>query len=182
MACLKSLTKYNKECKAVSGGVSKLWMISNSDLDLVSGSLQSYSVDATGSTIDEIALKTGKKFVAVGLIKNSVGVTENYAKTAETNSFEITTQLDLVISNISADSRKFVSDLIDAGEVSALIQLKSGKFIALGLDGYTEVSAIAGGTGKTGTELNGYTVTITGIENELIRLVDPLIVPTIIEA
>ncbi|WP_313235738.1 hypothetical protein [Sphingobacterium multivorum] len=180
--CLKSLTKYKKECKAVTGGVSKLWMISNSDLALVAGSLQSYSVDETGQVIDEIALVSGKKFVSVGLIKNSLGVTENYAKTAETNSFEITTQLDLVISNITAESRKFVSDLIEAGEISAIVQLKSGKFIAIGLDGFTEVSAVAGGSGKVGTELNGYTVTITGIENELIRLVDPLIIPTIVEA
>src|SRR5690606_3360648 len=158
MACLKTLTKYNKECKGVAGGVSKLWMVSYSDLATVADALTTYSVDPTGNMISTIALKSTKKFVPVGVIKNSVGVVENFAKTPETNSFEITTELNLVISSISADSRKFVTDLIDAGEVACIIQLRSGKFIALGLDGFTEVTAIAGGSGTAGADLNGYTV------------------------
>lgn len=180
--CLKSLTKYNKECKAVSGGVSKLWLIANSDLANVEGTLSTYSVDATGSTIDEIGLVATKKFVSVGIIKNSVGLVENWSKTVESNSFENATQLDLVISNTTADSRKFVSDLLEAGDISAIIQYKTKKFVAIGLDGFTEVTAVTGGSGKVGTELNGYTITISGIEQDLIRLVDPLIIPTITEA
>ncbi|MEJ5092653.1 hypothetical protein GEO21_21660 [Sphingobacterium faecium] len=180
MAC-KSLTKYSKDCKGVTGGVAKLWLISYSDLTNITGSLDKYTVDETGNLIDEIGVTT-KKFVSIGLIKNTVGVNENYTKTAETNSFEITTELSLVISNISIESRTFVSNLADAGEVSALVQLRSGKFIALGLNGYLEVSTVASGTGVAGADLNGYTITLTGMENDFIRLVDPVIVPTIIEA
>lgn len=180
--CLKSLTKYNKECKPVQAGVKKLWLIANSDLSNVTGSLSPYALDATGNLISEIGLVDTKKFVSVGIIKNSVGLVENWSKTVETNSFENPTQLDLVISNYSVDSRKFVNDLIEAGDISAIIQMKSDKFVAIGLDGFTEVTAIAGGTGKTGTELNGYTITIAGYEQGLIRLVDPTIIPTITEA
>lgn len=182
MSCLKTLTKYTKDCKGATAGVQKLWMISNSDLGTVVGKLQAYDVDATGQMIDEIALASGKKFVNVGLLKNTVGVVENFAKTQETNAYEITTELTLVVAGISTNSRKFVTDLIDAGEVSAIIQLKSGKFIALGLDGYTEVTAVAGGSGVAGADLNGYTITISGVETELLKLVDPAIIPTIVEA
>lgn len=182
MSCLKTLTKYTRDCKGTSGGVSKLFMISNSDLGVIAGTLSPYSVDATGNLIDEISVAAGKKFVPVGLLKNTVGLVENFAKTAETNAFEITTELTLVIGNISTESRTFVQNLIEAGEVSAIIQLRSGRFIAVGLDGYTEVSAIAGGTGTAGADLNGYTITISGVENELVRLVDPTIVPALVEA
>lgn len=179
MAC-KSLTKYSKDCKGVTGGVAKLWLISYSDLTNITGSLDKYTVDETGNLIDEIGVTTKIRINRID--KNTVGVNENYTKTAETNSFEITTELSLVISNISIESRTFVSNLADAGEVSALVQLRSGKFIALGLNGYLEVSTVASGTGVAGADLNGYTITLTGMENDFIRLVDPVIVPTIIEA
>lgn len=181
MSCLRSLTKYKRDCKGVTGGVQKLWMVSYSDLAKVSGSLLNYAVDSTGNMVNEIGLAVSKKFVEVGLLKNTVGVTENLTKTSETNAIEISTELTLVIANISVESRTFVTNLVEAGEVAAIIQLRSGKFIAIGLDGYTEVSAVAGGSGVAGADLNGYTITISGTENELMKLVDPLIITTIVE-
>lgn len=186
MAC-KSLTKYSKDCnKGVTAGVAKLWLITHSDLSNITGTLDKYLVDATGNLITEVGVTTNK-FVSIGIIKNTVGVIENFTKTAETNSFQIDTELNLVISNISIESRTFVSNLADAGEVVALVQLRqkdslgNHKFIILGLDGYLELSTVVGGTGVNGTDLSGYTITLTGMENEFIRLVDHLIVPTIIE-
>ncbi|WP_099369868.1 hypothetical protein [Sphingobacterium sp. 1.A.5] len=180
MACLKSLTSYSKGCKKVSGGVSKLWMIAYSDLQYLTGTVSNFKVDATGNMVSEIGLKTGKKFVEVGLIKNTFGVVENYASTPEANSFELTTEITLVVSDISIDSRTFVNNLLEASEVACIIQLRSGKYIAVGLSGYNEVSAIAGGTGVAGADLNGYTITISGLDNELIRLVDPTILTTVL--
>lgn len=182
MACLKSLTKYDKKCSKVKGGASHLWLVSHSDLKNITGSLLPYEVDETGNLITEISLAASKLFVSVGTINNTLGITEEYTSTLETNSYDITTTLNLTISGISVESRTFVTNLIEAGDVAALIRLRSGRFVAIGLDGYMSVSTISGSTGVLGGDLNGYTISLVSAEDTLMRLVDPVIVPTITEA
>jgi len=173
MAC-KSLISYSRECEsAISAGVGKLYLISYHDLDKVVGS--TYAVE--GGLISKINVAKAKNFVEVGLLRDTVGITETLAKTPTTGTQEITTQLTLVISNITLESRTFVDTLLNAGEVAAVIELKSGRFIAVGLDGYFEVTGLTGGSGVTGQELNGYNITLTGVESKLMQLVDPVIVP-----
>ncbi|WP_166334644.1 hypothetical protein [Sphingobacterium chungjuense] len=182
MACLKSITKYSKQCAKQQGGASELWLISYSDLKNVDGSLEKYSTDSTGNVIDEIGLATGKKYVSVGLIKNTLGITEEYASTPETNSFTITSTLNLYVSGITPDGRNFISELVEAGAVSALVKLKSGRFVALGLTGMMDVSAISGTSGVNSGDGAGYTITLTSDENHFLHLVDPTIITGLIEA
>ena len=176
MAC-ESLIAYSKECTSSAGGVQRLWLLSYKDLGQIEGSVEPYEVGPSGNIVD-VAFNDGTvaKFVSIGIIKNTVGITETLTKTVETGTSEITTELTLVISKVTTSSRNFAQSLAD-GEVVALIQLRSGNYIIAGLDGGLEVSTIVGGSGTAGADLSGYTITLSGIENQLLRLVDPMLVP-----
>lgn len=176
MAC-ESLIAYSKECASSAGGVQRLWLLAYKDLGTIPGSILPYEVGPSGNIID-VAFNDGAvaKFVPIGIIKNTVGITETLTKTVETGTSEITTELTLVISQITTASRAFAQSLAD-GEVVALLQLRSGNFIIAGLDGGLEASTIVGGSGTAGGDLNGYTITLAGIENQLLRLVDDTIIP-----
>lgn len=180
MAC-KSITTYvNSNCGKVQGGASELYLIAYNDLTNIEGTLKKYSVDATSNMIDEFGVSAPKKFVKVGTLKNTLAYTEDYAGNADTNSYEINTTVNLTIQNITAESRSFVQDLADAGEVVAVIKLRSGRYIALGADGYLELSAVQGASGVGRTDMNGYTITLAGQEESFAKLVDPTIITTII--
>lgn len=173
MAC-ESLIAYSKECGSIAGGVQRLWLLAYKDLGLIEASNLPYEVGVSGE-ITDVAFNGDPRFVNVGIIKNTVGISETLTRTVETGTSEITTELTLVISQITTSSRQFAQSLA-GGEIVALIQLRSGNYIIAGLDGGLEVSTIAGGSGTAGADLNGYTITLAGVENELLRLVDPLIV------
>lgn len=179
MAC-ESLIAYSKECASSAGGVQRLWLLAYKDLGTVENSILPYEVGVSGE-ITDIAFSGDERFVSIGIIKNTVGITETFTKTVETGTSEITTELTLVISQITNASRAFAQSLAD-GEIVALIQLRSGNFIIAGLDGGLEASTIVGGSGTAGADLNGYTVTLSGIENELLRLVDAQIIPELTTA
>ena len=180
MAC-KSITAYiNGSCGKVQGGSSELYLVAYNDLTNITGTLKKYSVDLTSNMIDEFGITSPAKFVKVGVLKNTLGFTEDYASNADTNLYEINTTVNLTINNISAESRQFVQDLADAGEVVAILKLRSGRYIALGVDGYLELSAVQGASGVARTDLNGYTITLSGQEESFAKLVDPTIITTII--
>lgn len=178
MAC-ESLIAYSKECsKGISGGVAKLWLLAYKDLGVIEGTNSAYELGITGD-VTQIAFNSDDvRFVPVGLLRNTVGLTETFTKTPETGSFEITTELPLTISNITSASRAFVDSLM-GGEIVALIKMKSGRYIITGLDGYLEVTSVVGSTGIAGADLNGYTITLSGVETDLARVVDELIIPEI---
>ena len=178
MAC-ESLIAYSKECGSISGGVQRLWLLAYKDLGVVEGSNLPYEVGASDE-ITDIAFNDEARFVPVGTIRNTVGISETFTKTVETGTSEITTELSLVISQITNSSRSFVKSLAD-GELVALIQLRSGAYIIAGLDGGLEATTIEGGSGTEGGDLNGYTITFEGVENELLRLVDESLITDLIE-
>lgn len=173
MAC-ESLIAYSKECSSKAGGVQRLWLLAYKDLGLIENTNAPYTVGVSGE-ISDVAFNGDERFVNVGIIKNTVGLSETLTKTVETGTSEITTELTLVISQISNASRAFAQSLAD-GEIVALIQLRSGKYLITGLDGGLEVSTIVGGSGTAGADLNGYTITMAGVENELSRLVSDAII------
>ncbi|GGE28277.1 hypothetical protein [Sphingobacterium cellulitidis] len=181
MAC-KSLTKYTKNCKKVQGGTSELYLIAYSDLTNVEGTLKKYSVDEVSNMVDTISTSSTKKFVKVGTVNNSLAVSEDYSSNIENNSFEINSTITFNISDISAESRLFVQDLADADEVCAIVKLRSGRYVAVGLDGYLSLSAVAGASGVNRGDFNGYSITLSGQEESFSKLVDPTIIASIVEA
>lgn len=173
MAC-ESLIAYTKECTSKAGGVQRLWLLAYKDLGLIENTNIPYEVGVSGE-ITDVAFLGAERFVSVGIIRNTVGISETLTRTIETGTSEITTELTLVISQITNSSRNFAQSLV-GGEVVALLQLRSGNYIIAGLDGGLEVSTIVGGSGTAGADLNGYTITLAGVENELLRLVDENII------
>lgn len=179
MAC-ESLIAYSKDCGSTSAGVQRLWLLAYKDLGVIEGTAEPYEVGVSDE-ITDIAFNDTERFVNVGIIRNTVGISETFTKTIETGTSEITTELTLVISKITNSSRSFVKSLAD-GEVVALLQLRSGNYIVAGLDGGLEVTTIEGGSGTEGGDLNGYTITFEGVENELLRIVDDALIPDLITA
>ena len=178
MAC-ESLIAYSKECGSISGGVQRLWLLAYKDLGLIENTNSPYTVGVSREITDIAFNGDTARFVNVGIIRNTVGISETLTKTVETGTSEITTELTLVLSRVTNTSRAFAQSLAD-GEVVALIQLRSGAYIIAGLDGGLEVSTIVGGSGTAGADLNGYTITLAGVENELLRLVDSNIIMDLI--
>lgn len=182
MPSCKSLTALAKSCGKTQGGATnELYLIAYDDLTLTNG--KAYTEDATNSMISAFGLGTApaKKFVRVGVINNSIALNSDYSNTPENNSFSFDSTLAFNISNITAESRKFMQDLAEADFVVAVIKLKSGRVVAVGADGYLTLGTASMQSGTVAGDLNGFTVSLTETGGvSFPKLVDPTIIATII--
>lgn len=179
MPSCKSLTALAKACGKVQGGATnELYLIAYDDLTLTNG--KAYTEDATNSMISAFGLGT-EKFVKVGVINNSIALNSDYSNTPENNSFSFDSTLAFNISNITAESRKFMQDLAEADFVVAVIKLKSGRVVAVGADGYLTLGTASMQSGTQAGDLNGFTVSLTETGGvSFPKLVDPTLLSTIV--
>lgn len=176
MAC-SSLVALPRACGAEGqlGGLEKLYMVAYSDL---SGVTSTYTV-SSGGTISAIGLNASKKFVEIGLLKSTAGLNETLTKDATKGVAFFTSTLTVVLGGLNIENRKFVESTLNQ-PVAILIKSRTGKFFATGLNGLFELATAAGGTGVAEADLIGYTLTFTGLDTNLIRLVDDSLVASLI--
>lgn len=167
MAC-ESIISYTKDCNSKPGGVKNLWLLNYTDLT-------SYTTGTSGD-VTALVLAADAEFKKVGLIKNTSGLTQTFTKTIETGTAEIATEFVFVITKISSTSRNFLDKLMNAGEVVAIAELRSGVKVIFGLTGGIELTSLVYGSGTAAADLNGATVTLTGSEDELARILDATVV------
>ncbi|WP_316841368.1 hypothetical protein [Pedobacter gandavensis] len=177
MAC-SSLITLVKNCgsEGLIAGVQKLYMVSANDLISVSGSTgASYSVDTNG-IVNAIGLGAEKKFVEIGIIKNTTGLNEEFTINENGTNYSTET-LTLKLADITVENKKFV-DSVRGQEVAVIVKSRTGKFYTVGLNGLMKLSALSGGLGLAEGDDIGYNLTFSGVSQSGIQLVDVATVAT----
>ena len=181
MSCT-SVTAYTKQCgRGISGGVAKLWIIGYGDLVApVSGSTDTFAVASGTTVVSQIGIASGKTFVSVGTLKESVSFKGTVKKDSSTGAFENSTETTIVISSISEIGKQFVDGLMQQ-PVAILIKLRSGTYIVSGLNGFTELTDVTEDTGTKNSDMNGYQLKLTGVEDGFTKTIDPTYVGSIVD-
>ncbi|TWR26900.1 hypothetical protein FPZ42_07650 [Mucilaginibacter achroorhodeus] len=141
----------------------------------IAGSTEKYT--STQGLISAIGVTASSKFVKYGTLVNQASIKEDYTYTETSGVFDIVKELTFTLTNLgSVDARAAVTNLI-ANPVAALVKLKTGTWIAFGLNGQFMAKTIAG---TVDTASNGRVVTLSGSDTEFIQPVDPTIIASLI--
>ncbi len=174
MACT-SIVALPRACgtEGIQGGLDKLYIIAFTDTKPHEDAVNVGDVwtAASNGVINGIAIDTGKRYVEVGLLQNSAGLTEAVTKNLQNGTAFYTQTITLPLSEITTENRTFVKSILNQ-PVSFIVKAASGKHYVAGLNGKLELSALEGGLGVAPGDQNGYTLTFTGIDKDLIPLVD----------
>jgi hypothetical protein len=182
MACT-SLSALPLTCgsEGTMGGISpELYVIAYNDLVMPEGGTvgQVYT-RATNQMINAIGLAASKTFVKVGVLKNTAGLNESFVGDQTKALYYFNQTFTLVLGGLTIENRAFLKSVMNQ-PIAFIIKARSGNFYAAGLNGLFQLSAAEGGTGVAEADLNGYTLTFTGIDTAPLSLVDPLIIPDIV--
>jgi hypothetical protein len=178
MAC-NSIVALPRDCsEGVLGGIQKFWIIAHKDLEPVSGT-DVYTVDTDGY-VDDIGVVSGKTYVTIGLLKSTAGASTEMTKNDQTGVNFFTNSITLVVSDITKENLDFVKTVRNQ-PVSIIMKTRTDKYVVYGLNGQLEISAMTGGTGVAEPDLTGFSMTFSGIERQPALLVDPTLVPSIVD-
>jgi hypothetical protein len=181
MACT-SLVALPRACGAegIVAGVQELYIISYADLAPASGVAGTpvYTV-TTGGVISDIGLDASKKYVQVGLLKQTSGFKETLAKNTQNGTAVWNQELPVTLADLTSENRVFINSVLNQ-PVSIMVKTFSGKYFVAGLNGQFEVSAGEGGTGTAITDLMGYTLTFSGFDTLPISMVDASLIAELI--
>lgn len=182
MAC-QSIVELLRECGAdgIVGGAGKLYMMAYNDAAVLGGSPNQliYALTPAG-VVSDLGRKTGKEFVEIGLLPATAGLNEELTKNKQTGSSFLTQTLNVVLSQLTPANRTFVQNTLNQ-PVLALVKTRNNNYYLGGLGGQLEMTTLTGGTGVAEGDLQGYTIAYTGTDSLLIPMVDPTLVPELLE-
>ena len=181
MAC-PSLTALPRACgtEGIVAGLEKLYIIAFNDLAPASGDAgDPVYTTAVNGMVSDIGLAASKTYVEVGLLKSTASVGESGVFNPQNGVNFVNQTVVMVLGGLSVENRSFVEKVMNQ-PVSILLKSRTGKWYVTGLNGQLELSALEGGTGTAPEDLNGYTLTFTGIETGLMPQVEAALISTII--
>lgn len=169
MPCLIS-AGLTRDCSMTTGGLS----------DLVIGNLSdvlSYTQDATG-LITALELKPNAVFYRFEFEKNTASA--NQPLQVGANKY-VQPAVAFTMKGYNQTSKE-VMDNLAVAEVVALVKLRgSNEWFAYGLNNGLEASATEGNTGAGEGDLNGFTITLTGVETEFANQIQSSVVDAIVQ-
>jgi hypothetical protein len=179
MSC-ESINALPRLCgDGILAGVSKVYMIAFKDLEPVSSATTEVYATSISNIVNEVGLASGKSFVEIGILKNTVGVNETLTKDPTRGTCFFNQSFTLVLGGISNENRTFV-ETIKNQPVAVIYKARSGNHYVIGLNGDLELASLEGGTGTAPEDLVGYTMTFNGISASLTPLIDSSLVPSLI--
>jgi hypothetical protein len=177
MAC-NPLTNLVKQCgrKMSSGLRDEVYLVPFDALKNVTGSTEVYTT-SVGGLISKIEfLVPAEKFVKYGAIRKSNAIKETFSLN-DNGSYNINHELTFSLSDMgSVATKKAVEDLF-GNPVAVLVKMRSGSWLAFGLNGSFQMTAAAG---EIADAANQRAITLSGDSEELAMIVDPTIVATLI--
>lgn len=176
MAC-SSLITYARECgkNAKAGVNSDVYLVAFSDLITVSGS-DVYTTATASGLVNAIGVTASHKFVKYGSVINQAAIKEDYTYN-DNGSYDIVKELSFSLSNLGSTDGYSAVDSLIANPVAALVKLKSGTWVAFGLNGQFSLKTSAG-TVDSGS--NTRVITLSGSDETFLQAVDPTIISSII--
>lgn len=173
----------NKGCENNSGGVNKIYVIDFANVtSITTGTSSTYANDAEWITSIGVTASTGTGgFVEIQTNKNVCNYTETVAIDLNNGTTFFNQVATIVLNRRETTKRDFITKLIAGQKQIMLIILDSnGLYWLFGQDEGCYVTAIEGGSGTAKGDANGYTVTITGMENDQAYQVNPAIISGIL--
>lgn len=182
MAC-QSLAELTRICGsgAITAGVNQLYLIAYKDLSPMSATNSEVYTMTNAGVVNGIGVTAGStnKFVTIETTRGSVGAAEKLTKDIQKGSSFITQTLTVTIVGINTENRAFVNSVLNQPVAAILKGRQANSYYVLGLNGQLELSEFDGGTGTAEGDLIGYSLTFTGIESQLIPLLDSTLISTI---
>ncbi|MFL5810204.1 MAG: hypothetical protein ACJ749_11830 [Flavisolibacter sp.] len=177
MACT-SLTALQIACgsQGIVSGIERLYVVAFNDLDASTGST---FTTASNGMVSAITLDTGKKYVEVGVLRDTVELKDSYTANPSNGTGFHTQSFDLTLAGLTPENYAFIES-VKTQPVSILIKSRLGNYFAAGLNGLMQLEKMEGGTGKAAGDLQGYTLTFSGIATKSLTQVDPTIVAALI--
>lgn len=155
-------TGFSNDCKDAIGGVKSIRF----------ASLANYTaLNATVSASGEITAigSASTVFYKYGTIKETSMMNEPIVATTATGGLHYTPQVTIVISRLSTAKRNEIR-LLAKNKLVAIVELMQeestgvSEYYAVGVSNGLELTEGASGTGTAAADLNGYTLTFSGIE------------------
>lgn len=155
-------------CKESVGGIKNVYFINQGDVNSTKITLSGAGEKLiSGFTSDTNIYK----YEAVGFASS---YEESNEVSRENGTSFFTQTLNLIIHNQDAPASRELSALSKTSP-AAIVEDTNGKFLLIGLDNGLDVS-VASTTGTALGDMNGYTLTATGVEPEMAYFVEPTII------
>ena len=81
---------------------------------------------------------------------------------------------------MSEAAKEFI-DGLSQQPVALIIKLRSGNYIITGLNGFCELTDISEDTGTKNSDMNGYQLKLTGVDEGITKTIDPTYVRSIVD-
>jgi hypothetical protein len=174
MSC-NSLTSLPRVCAdGIVAGLEKVYVVAHKDLT----GTTVYSA-ATNGTVTQVKLSGSTKFVEVGLLKSTAGLSEKLTKDNTKGTSFYTQTFTLVLGDLSTENKTFIES-VQNQPVVVIYKTRTGKYFIVGLNGQFEITNIEGGTGTAEGDQIGHTLTFEGISTSVAPLLDSSILSSLI--
>jgi hypothetical protein len=182
MGCASLVALANtQECGTAMGGGKLLYLIAYSDTiapaDANPG--DNYIIDDTTGVLSALGLASGKTFVKVATLKESLGMSETLTSDATKNVAYYTQNLPFSV-GLSTPERQFVKSILNNPVVALFQSRTEGKFYIAGLDGNLMLTASERNLGTALGDGLSNALTLSGASKELIAEVPDTLVKTLI--
>lgn len=163
MACLLT-SGYTIPCRSIAG-VQKVFIGTWNDQSLTFGAT------SNDGTITSFGGATVSFYTFQQPIETS-SFTAPAETSIENNAIQYKQALSINVHSMSATLANTIK-ILGQGVWRIMILDKNGNYFLMGKSGPVQVSAIDGGLGKAGTDLNGATITFSSVEDQMIYAVAP---------
>lgn len=179
MAC-NSLIALPRVCAdGIVGGLEKVYIVAFKDLAPISSATTEVYSATTAGTVNQISLVATKKFVEVGLLKNTSGLSEKLTKDVTKGTSFFTQSFTLLVPDLTVEAFTFIKSVVNQ-PVAVIYKTRTGKYFVVGLNGQFEVTTVEGGTGTAEADLVGHTITFEGVSLSVAPLLDSTILSALI--
>lgn len=168
MSCRAITQGRSALCKEALGGIKKVYFINQGNVDSSKITLSGEGEKLITGFSSAINIYT---YEAVGFASS---LEESNEVSRENGTSIFTQTLTLVLHSQDASASRNLSNLSKTSP-AAIVEDSNGKFMLIGLNNGLDVS-VASSTGTALGDMNGYTLTATGIEAESAYFVDETII------
>lgn len=180
MSCLLT-SGIAKGCRDNSGGLKRVLITNSANVASIAPVQGSVGTPADDGIITGITMESGKYFYEFIPTKMSSNWVENIQSNVQNGTIGYEQVLTLVFGKNEASKRNQIK-LMGQAEMVVIVEDYNNKYFYLGEINGMELSGGSSASGTALTDLNGWNITMTGMEHEPAREVDSSIIDVLLES
>ncbi len=180
MSCLLT-SGIAKGCRDNSGGLKRVLITNKSNVSALAPVQGAVGSPADEGIITEITMEEGTYFYEFIPTKMSSNWVENIQSNVQNGTIGYEQVLTLIFGKNEAAKRNQIK-LMGQAEMVAIVEDYNNKYFYLGEINGMELSGGSSASGTALTDLNGWNITLTGMEHEPAREVDGSIIDALLES